>query len=327
MRVEQRIGRIDRIGQRYDEVTILNYSYEDTVETDIYERLDARIGLFENVVGDMQPILSGVSSQIRSATLETERDKSRDAVERADKEFSDRIEKQEESDRVDVGESLDDIDEPLAQDVIDEAKLDAWESFDHPDILDVGADEYDTETPFTVQSLESVLTRSEALVDAGIQITSVDELEIDVTDTEYGDGFDFGECTYRLEVSDIESIPELDTEGTLASVIAPDEKGVAVTFSDECAEEFSSLHYLAPGNPLLRNLIETWKRNSDESERLINYSESVKQSSRPLVCAWGRDDTINVVSDDGTVTNGHPVSSLSKWRDDFVVNREQYSTD
>jgi superfamily II DNA or RNA helicase len=241
MRVEQRIGRIDRIGQRYDEVTILNYSYEDTVETDIYERLDARIGLFENVVGDMQPILSGVSSQIRSATLETERDESRDAVERADQEFSDRIEKQEESDRVDVGESLDDIDEPLAQDVIDEAKLDAWESFKHPDILDVGADDYDTERPFTVQSLESVLTRSEALVDAGIRFTSVDELELDVTDTEYGDGFDFGECTYRLEVSDIESIPELDTEGTLASVIAPEEKTVAVTFSDECGEEFLSL--------------------------------------------------------------------------------------
>ena len=327
MRVEQRIGRIDRIGQRYDEVTILNYSYEDTVETDIYERLDARIGLFENVVGDMQPILSGVSSQIRSATLETERDESRDAVERADQEFSDRIEKQEESDRVDVGESLDDIDEPLAQDVIDEAKLDAWESFKHPDILDVGADDYDTERPFTVQSLESVLTRSEALVDAGIRFTSVDELERDVTDTEYGDGFDFGECTYRLEVSDIESIPELDTEGTLASVIAPDEKTVAVTFSDECAEEFPSLHYLAPGNPLLQHLIETWRRNSDDSERLIRYAEPDSQSSHPIVCGWGRDGTISVVSDDGAVTGATSVSNLSDWYDDFVANREQYSAD
>jgi len=44
MRVEQRIGRIDRIGQRFDEIRILNYSYEDTVETDIYDRLDDRIG-------------------------------------------------------------------------------------------------------------------------------------------------------------------------------------------------------------------------------------------------------------------------------------------
>ncbi|WP_440991565.1 helicase-related protein [Haloarchaeobius baliensis] len=327
MRVEQRIGRIDRIGQRYDEVTILNYSYEDTVETDIYERLDARIGLFENVVGDMQPILSGVSSQIRSATLETERDESRDAVERADKEFSDRIEKQEESDRVDVGESLDDIDEPLAQDVIDEAKLDAWESFNHPDILDVGADDYDADTPFTVQSLESVLTSSEALVDAGIRFTSVDELGIDVTDTEYGDGFEFGECTYRLEVSDIESIPELDTEGTLASVIAPDDEEVAVTFSDECADEFPSLHYLAPGNPLLRHLVETWRTTSDGTERLVKFTESKGQSSRPVVCGWGRDGTISVVGDDGTVAEATTVTELSNWYDDFVANREQYSAD
>jgi hypothetical protein len=275
----------------------------------------------------MQPILSGVSSQIRSATLETERDESRDAVERADKEFSDRIEKQEESDRVDVGESLDDIDEPLAQDVIDEAKLDAWESFNHPDILDVGADDYDTDTPFTVQSLESVLTSSESLVDAGIRFTSVDELGIDVTDTEYGDGFDFGDCTYRLEVSDVESIPELDTEGTLASVIAPDETEVAVTFSDECADEFPSLHYLAPGNPLLRHLIEAWRATSDGTERLVKFTEPEGQSSRPVVCGWGRDGAISVVGDDGTVAEATTVTDLSDWYDDFIANREQYSAD
>ena len=64
---EQRIGRIDRIGQLYDEVTIRNYSYKDTVETDIYARLDDRIDLFENVVGKMQSIPSGVSQQIRAA--------------------------------------------------------------------------------------------------------------------------------------------------------------------------------------------------------------------------------------------------------------------
>lgn len=103
MRVEQRIGRIDRIGQRYDEVMILNHSYEDTVETDIYERLDARIGLFENVVEDMQPVLSGVSGQIRSATLESDPDESQAAVERADAEFSEQIEQQDRQDGVDVG--------------------------------------------------------------------------------------------------------------------------------------------------------------------------------------------------------------------------------
>jgi hypothetical protein len=39
MRVEQRIGRIDRIGQRFEEIRILNYSYEDTVETAVFNRM------------------------------------------------------------------------------------------------------------------------------------------------------------------------------------------------------------------------------------------------------------------------------------------------
>jgi SNF2 family DNA or RNA helicase len=141
MRVEQRIGRIDRIGQRYPEVTILDYSNTDTVETDIYDRLDDRIGLFENVVGEIQPILFGMSQQIRSATLEADRNESQETVECADSEFSDQVEEQEQGDRMDVGESLETVDSLVGQDVIDEAKLDAWQSYSHPDIADVGADE------------------------------------------------------------------------------------------------------------------------------------------------------------------------------------------
>ena len=57
MRVEQRIGRIDRIGQQYDDVSISNYFYENTIEDLIYQRLKDRIDWFEVVVGDLQPIL------------------------------------------------------------------------------------------------------------------------------------------------------------------------------------------------------------------------------------------------------------------------------
>lgn len=58
MRVEQRIGRIDRIGQQFKTVEILNYFYKDTVEETIYQRLSQRIGWFNQVVGELQPILS-----------------------------------------------------------------------------------------------------------------------------------------------------------------------------------------------------------------------------------------------------------------------------
>lgn len=70
MRVEQRIGRIDRIGQRYDDVWIRNYFYEDTVEAKVYQALEGRIKWFENVVGELQPILARVAQIIQTAALE-----------------------------------------------------------------------------------------------------------------------------------------------------------------------------------------------------------------------------------------------------------------
>lgn len=69
MRVEQRIGRIDRLGQQFPEIRIVNLMYEDTVETDVYRALRNRIGLFTAVVGKLQPILASLPRRIADATL------------------------------------------------------------------------------------------------------------------------------------------------------------------------------------------------------------------------------------------------------------------
>jgi superfamily II DNA or RNA helicase len=69
MRVEQRIGRIDRIGQQHEVVWIRNYFYEGSVEATIYRRLEDRIHWFETVVGELQPILAGVATAIRAAAM------------------------------------------------------------------------------------------------------------------------------------------------------------------------------------------------------------------------------------------------------------------
>lgn len=61
MRVEQRIGRIDRIGQVHDTVWIHHYFYSGTVEAEVYRRLEHRIGWFQAVVGELQPILAGMA--------------------------------------------------------------------------------------------------------------------------------------------------------------------------------------------------------------------------------------------------------------------------
>src|SRR5690606_4846108 len=69
MRVEQRIGRIDRIGQKYEEVWVRNYFYQDTVEARVYQRLSDRIDWFEHVVGALQPILHRVGRTIQELAL------------------------------------------------------------------------------------------------------------------------------------------------------------------------------------------------------------------------------------------------------------------
>ncbi len=57
MVVEQRIGRIDRFGQKSPKVNIYNLIVEDSIQEIIYKRLLDRIGIFRSSVGDIEAIL------------------------------------------------------------------------------------------------------------------------------------------------------------------------------------------------------------------------------------------------------------------------------
>lgn len=59
MRIEQRIGRLHRIGQGRD-VFIFNLSVKGTVEDYIIDILDNKINMFEMVIGEIEPILGYV---------------------------------------------------------------------------------------------------------------------------------------------------------------------------------------------------------------------------------------------------------------------------
>lgn len=65
MKVEQRIGRIDRNGQTSESVAIYNMITPGTVDADIYERCLLRIGVFHNSIGDCEDILGEVTDEIR----------------------------------------------------------------------------------------------------------------------------------------------------------------------------------------------------------------------------------------------------------------------
>ncbi len=77
MKVEQRIGRIDRIGQTHGTVRIVNLGYTNTVETDVYFALRERIGMFTGVVGKLQPILSRLPQQFAEVALAKSGDRAR----------------------------------------------------------------------------------------------------------------------------------------------------------------------------------------------------------------------------------------------------------
>ena len=72
MRIEQRIGRIDRRGQKSEKVNIINIITKGTIDADIYNRCLKRIGIFESNIGDCDSILGSISNDIQKIINNTE---------------------------------------------------------------------------------------------------------------------------------------------------------------------------------------------------------------------------------------------------------------
>ena len=79
MKVEQRIGRLDRIGQKRP-VHIYNLACEDTIEERVLDVLENRIQLFTESVGSLDPILGEVENDIARLVMSH--------IERFDDEFT-----------------------------------------------------------------------------------------------------------------------------------------------------------------------------------------------------------------------------------------------
>ena len=67
MRIEQRIGRVDRIGQQWPTVKVRNFTIPGTVEVDVHRALRGRIDAFHDLVGKLQPILGATEKAVRDA--------------------------------------------------------------------------------------------------------------------------------------------------------------------------------------------------------------------------------------------------------------------
>ncbi len=66
MRIEQRIGRIDRYGQKSETVVIYNMVTPGTVDYDIYDRCLLRIGIFRQALGGSEEVLGRITHALRN---------------------------------------------------------------------------------------------------------------------------------------------------------------------------------------------------------------------------------------------------------------------
>ncbi len=89
MRVEQRIGRVDRIGQE-NAVSIFNLWVKDTVEERVLDVLEKRIRVFEETVGGLDPILGDTEDDIRKL-LRSAREKQKEAFEEFGKQLETQV--------------------------------------------------------------------------------------------------------------------------------------------------------------------------------------------------------------------------------------------
>ena len=91
MRIEQRIGRIDRMGQEADKIIIGNLCIENTIDVVINRVLLSRIADATDLVGEMEPIIAQGLAEINELIITKEF--TNDELQKREKEIEQRIEK------------------------------------------------------------------------------------------------------------------------------------------------------------------------------------------------------------------------------------------
>ncbi|MPM55434.1 RNA polymerase-associated protein RapA [bioreactor metagenome] len=131
MKIEQRIGRFDRYGQMSSKIHIYNFSIENTIESDIFLRLCNRIGVFQQYIGELEPILG---REIKKLTAEI---------------FNTKLTQEQQKERADK----------IA--LVIEKKKQELELFDKERTKFIGQDNYFTEQVSDIMKNEKFITSSE----------------------------------------------------------------------------------------------------------------------------------------------------------------------
>jgi hypothetical protein len=231
-------------------VKIINYAYKDSIDGDIYEELEGRLKLFENVVGPMRPVLNSIEQDIKDAVMgstdsESTKEPSEQVVEKADSRAKRAQEKAEET-----GLASTSGDAATRSAIIESAGLDGWEPYCYPAFDDIGTGDRAYEPVVSLETIETLLTQSERLETAEWTFTALrnhDRAE------EFDDVVD---DAYVLELPEEGTIAMPESLGETAQAELGGESGVVVTFQPAIAEEYPSIRLLLSGDPLFDALVQ-----------------------------------------------------------------------
>jgi hypothetical protein len=259
MTVEQRIGRIDRIGQKNETVLVWNYAYTDSIEEEIYDRAMERIGLFEQAVGPLRPILEGMEAQMEQAAMGASRTSSDDIVEDMEEDAEEAKKTSQQVGLVKTPESV------TIEDIIESSKLDGW-SQTHPDIGKIGMPERPFDPIISPGIVNHLFTQSHTLREKGWEFEMLERRELsgEYDEIPYKD-------IYRLNYPEDTNapIPQASSEDTLQAVFK-DNNSVVVTFEPDVLNEYPSVILLLPRNQLFQHLFGVIQ-NSVEMNNLEEY--------------------------------------------------------
>lgn len=246
MVVEQRIGRLDRLGQRAEKILIFSFSCPGTIEELILDRLYTRIGVFERTIGILEPILG---QEIRELT-----DRLLDA--RLSHEEREKL--------------IEEKARALERRVRHEEELEAQSA------NLVGQDEFFTEQMERVRQLGRFVTGAElhVFVEQFLQ-TSFPKCALVPLDG--GDGGEVGPREFQMQVTealrDFVRVPLARNDPALVRFLERSHNGkVAVTFESERAVDKPALEFITASHPLVRSI----SKHYDEEPTLVHPVTAVE---------------------------------------------------
>jgi superfamily II DNA or RNA helicase len=259
MVVEQRIGRIDRFGQKSPVVNIFNILVKDSIQEDIYLRLLDRIGIFKNTIGDLEAILDA------DITYKGKRCTILDVYSQMEKEFFTKKLSQEEKEQK-----------------IAEVKQAIENEHEHLEHLQKGLSNTLTNDAYFQDEVNRILYKNayvtaeelrnyvKSVIRQYLTTCNLEEVEKDVME-------------FRLAASQPTVVSKFITrfsDNTDESAInakqfkhkIEDKLSFRVTFNQEVAYEHANINYLNIYHPFIQACLNYFLQNDDKSNKTFSYA-------------------------------------------------------